>query len=125
MGYEASSITQLQNPLLAGEYGNTPLGLDSHLNTDGSGGTVSQTFAVLDDESIIKVSSDSITFILNLDTATANDESLSEIGLFASDPFGYSDSGALKASLLCAYRYFGTITKSDSFSLTFRWTIEF
>ena len=46
---------------------------------------------------------------------------LNEIGLFSKNPYREGTD----ASLLCAYRYFKSVYKSDAFILVFRWTIEF
>ena len=123
--YSTSSITQLETEYVSSEYGDTHMELSQHHNTDGSGGTTSQQFVKLSNESITKVSSDQVTYVIDLDTDTGNGVSVSEIGLYANDPFGLGDGGGTKASILCAYRYFGAISKSSTFALTFKWTITF
>jgi len=123
--YAVSSITQLDTAFVESNYGDTQMGLSQHYNTDGSGGTTLQHFVELSNESITKVSSDQVTYVIDLDTDTGNGVSVSEIGLYADDPFGLGDGGGTKASLLCAYRYFGAISKSSTFALTFKWTITF
>ena len=124
--YSVSSIVRLDTQFTESDYGDTSMELAQHYNTDGSGGTTLQHFVRLSNDSIVKVSSDQVTYIIELDSNTANGVSVSEIGLFADDPFGLSILGAgIKGSLLCAYRFFGAISKSSTFSLTFKWTISF
>jgi hypothetical protein len=74
---------------------------------------------------INKPAPDQVQFIIDIDTDTANGEDISEVGLFARDPYDKKTSGGTEGSLLCAYRYIPAITKSASFALTFKWTIEF
>ena len=50
-----------------------------------------------------------------------NEGYINEIGLFSKNPYVESTD----ASMLCAYRYFKKIYKTDAFILVFRWTIEF
>ena len=125
VSYSSSALTQLETQFTQSDYGGTPLGLRSHYNADGSGGTTTQTFAELGAEAITKVSTDQVTYIIDLDTDTGNGKSVTEIGLFASDPLDLETSVGTKGSLLCSYRYFPAISKTTTFALTFKWTITF
>jgi len=60
---------------------------------------------------------------LNVGDATADypEGYINEIGLYSKNPY----VEATDASMLCAYRYFKKIYKTDAFILVFRWTIEF
>jgi hypothetical protein len=48
---------------------------------------------------------------------------LNEIGLWSKNP--YHSSYSTDTSMLCAYRFFKPVYKTDSFILVFRWTIEY
>lgn len=121
----ASSIVTLHTPLLRSEYGATDLELHDHNKVDTGGSTTAQTFVKFDSSMITKPALDQVQFIIDLDTDTANGEALTEIGLFATDPFNQGATTNVLGSLLCAYRTFTSITKSAAFALNFKWTIEF
>jgi len=58
---------------------------------------------------------------LNVGDNSPNEGYINEIGLYSKNPYVESTD----ASMLCAYRYFKKIYKTDAFILVFRWTIEF
>ena len=122
----ASSITSLISVFGGADYGNTALNKVSHSRvTAGGAAAATETFIEIDQAMINKPAEDQIQFVIDLDTDTANGESITEIGLFATDPYNLEVTTATIGSILCAYRYFSSITKSASFALTFKWTIEF
>jgi hypothetical protein len=83
--------------------------------TDKAFGTISPAF-------IKKTAPRRVQFHIVLDENVANDaDGINEIGLFSRNPV----RATTPAAVLCAYRYFPTITKSTSFALVFKWTIEF
>jgi len=83
--------------------------------TDNAYGIISPAF-------IKKTSPRRIQFHIVLDENVGNDLiGINEIGLFSRNPLRTEPA----AGVLCAYRYFPTITKSTSFALVFKWTIEY
>ena len=58
---------------------------------------------------------------LNVGDNSPDEGFIDEIGLYSKNPYVEGTD----ASLLCAYRYFKKIYKTDAFILVFRWTIEF
>ena len=83
--------------------------------TDRAFGEISQAF-------IKKTAPRRVQFHVVLDENVGNDATgINEIGLFSRNPVRTSTP----AAVLCAYRFFPTLTKSDSFALVFKWTIEF
>ena len=81
---------------------------------------VTQAMAVIADNQITRGGSDRISYSLTLDQNTAN-TTLAEIALLSHEPI----EGAVGKSPIVAYRTFPTITKTSSFDLTIKWTIEF
>jgi len=71
---------------------------------------------VLDEQACISGNIESIGGVSQFSSKPIN-----EIGLFMGNPRGL----ATDTSLLVAYRTFSDITKTDDFSLVFRWTINF
>jgi hypothetical protein len=82
-------------------------------------GSESMIFLPLD--MIRRVSTNSVQWTLTLDTDTANDVTLNEIGLLMRNPTG-SDT---VRPILVAYKTFPNITKKEEFHLIFKWTISF
>jgi len=70
-----------------------------------------------------KVTKTSVRFILILDRNTANGigMDLNEVGIFMRNPRGL----AAESPILVAYRPFTAITKTNAFSLVFKWTLQF
>jgi|10_taG_2_1085330.scaffolds.fasta_scaffold17800_2 hypothetical protein len=79
-----------------------------------------QAMAVLADSQITRGGSDRISYSITLDQNTAN-TTISEIALLSHEPI----EGGEGMSPIVAYRTFPTITKTSSFDLTIKWTIEF
>jgi len=70
---------------------------------------------------IHKVTSTSVRYTLVLDRHTLNTAAVNEVGLYMRNPRGLSPS----RPILVAYRPFTQITKTNDFSLIFRWTLQF
>lgn len=69
-----------------------------------------------------KIFIDTFDVRLKLDKHTANDQVLTEFGLFSLNPFGYKDN----TPLLLAYKKLaGSITKKPDFDLLIEWSIGF
>lgn len=121
-----SGLKALRTPCTLSQYGTQGevTVVNHNLWQDGS---VSQNaFAVLRDEFMTKAGSTGVSFKFDIGLNSANGVAIDEIGLFSSDPFRrlWSAEG-VRASLLCAYRSFPEITKSNDFALSFKWTITF
>tara|TARA_R110000782_G_scaffold102791_4_gene190152 strand:+ start:26984 stop:27607 length:624 start_codon:yes stop_codon:yes gene_type:complete len=128
-GFLASSLGQV---LGSDDYinANSLLGVSEHhlMDWDGgvranSEGTEFHQFGTITDNSIKRVDTNSVTYIIYLDRYTCNDltEPLNEVGLFMQNPIGL----ATNRSNLVAYRPFTNITKTSDFSLVFKWTLNF
>jgi hypothetical protein len=59
--------------------------------------------------------------LLGPNTANISNTPLKEVGLFMSNPFGFSS----EVPILVAYKTFTPLEKTDQYSLLFRWTINF
>jgi hypothetical protein len=121
--YLASALGQVNG---ASDYqgANSNLTLSQHHLMDWDGSVHSaKYFGVIPDNSIKRVDTNSVTYILYLDRYTCNGllEPLNEIGLFMQNPIGFGT----KRSNLVAYRPFSNITKTSDFSLVFKWTLNF
>jgi len=119
-----SAISELSSALVAGGgvggYGtNIALDIDRH-ELFSSGVAKTQDFVVISPAFIQKVNSTTVRFVVVLDEHTANNNSISEFGLFARNPFELST----ERSLLVAYRAFDKIDKSSNFSLVIKWSIK-
>jgi hypothetical protein len=92
-------------------------------NSEGLGsGPTPWVFGVISDNSIKRVDTNSVTYIIYLDQQTCNIEApINEIGLFMQNPIGLDP----ERSQLVAYRPFNDITKTSDFSLVFKWTLNF
>jgi len=95
-------------------------------DSDGSAKADSQAatdwkFAFISDNAIKRVDLNSVTYILYVDQYSCNDLTLNEVGLFMKNPQGLDPL----RSTLVAYRPFTDITKTDDFSLVFKWTLNF
>ena len=107
------------------------IGVASHelMNWNGQpkstvGGSYGNTwmFGQLTDNAIKRVDLNSVTYIIYLDQQTCNiSVPINEVGLFMQNPLGNNPA----RSNLVAYRPFTNITKTDDFSLVFKWTLHF
>jgi len=90
---------------------------------DSQGATNKWCFPIISDNAIKRVDLNSVTYILYIDRNSCNNlsEPLNEVGLFMKNPLG----NATYRSTLVAYRPFTNITKTDDFSLIFKWTLNF
>jgi hypothetical protein len=84
-------------------------------------GETTWAFGLMSDSNIKRVDLNSVTYIIYLDRNTCNDQILNEVGLFMKNPLGR----ATDRSNLVAYRPFTDITKTNDFSLIFKWTLNF
>ena len=123
-----SGITSLGTALTGPQYGTSP---DLTVKTDGdlwqNGSVAAAAFCEIKSQGITKTGNTSVSYRFTLGTESANGVSIDELGLFSFDPFRrfYVPGNDRTASLLCAYRKFPEISKSNSFALTFKWTITF
>jgi len=83
--------------------------------------TSSNWFGSVKQKDVVKWFIDSCEVEIILDEETANDSTISEIGLFSKNPRG----AAPITPLLMAYKKFTGIPKSSAFSLAFHWNIGF
>ncbi len=128
---QVSGTSDCSAALTATQYGDGNLEVNTHDLIANGGKSTSQAFGVIPHAYIKRVSDTKCMWQIVLDEQTANidttpygpgnAQALNEIGLFSKNPY----LQATDASLLCAYRYFKPIYKSDAFILVFRWTIEF
>ena len=124
-GLQVSTTNDLGGPLNQAAYGNGLIDIDVHnLVANGAvnsaaGGTT--TFAVVPHAYIKRITNTKCMWQLVIDEQSANGSELDEVGLFCKNPYRTTPEG----SLLCAYRYFTPIAKTDSFILVIRWTIDF
>ena len=123
---QVSTTNDLGTPLNQADYGNGLIDVDVHnLVANGAvnsaaGGTT--TFAVVPHAYIKRITNTKCMWQLVIDEQSANVVAgLDEVGLFCKNPYRTTPEG----SLLCAYRYFTPIVKTDSFILVIRWTIDF
>jgi hypothetical protein len=87
-------------------------------------------FGYIPAHKVSRVGDRSVRYTITLDkescnnlTRDGNDVDLNEIGLYMKNPLGNLGVGA-DTSILVAYRYFSGITKTEDYSLIFRWTIN-
>ena len=94
-----------------------------------------QVFGIIPHKQLTRISDTSIRYTIVLDNESCNDISrdktigstadvvsapINEIGLFMKNPTG----AVSDRSILCAYRVFSDITKTNDFALIFRWTLN-
>jgi len=119
------STFKLQKPLL------------SSIDWGSDTGLIIETFHTIEDGIVIagdtkplarirfsnihKVTSTSVRYTLVLDRNTLNTAAVNEVGLYMRNPRGLP----LIRPILVAYRPFTQITKTNDFSLLFRWTLQF
>jgi len=129
---QVSGTGDLSGPFTAVDYGpNSTMDIKIHnlirdgAKTTGTGGA--NTFGVIPHAYIKRVSPTRCMWQIILDEQTANvgDETparwIDEIGLFSKNPY----REAVDASMLCAYRWFKPVYKTDAFTLVIRWIIDF
>ena len=128
---QVSSTNDLTKPFVRAQYGEGNLDMSIHdIMTNGSittGTGKENTFGVIPYGYIKRITPTKCMWQIVLDEQTLNvgdgtpEGYINEIGLFSKNPYRLADD----TSLLCAYRYFKKIYKTDAFILVFRWTIEF
>jgi len=119
-GLQVSSTGNLGSSLSEANYGTANFEISTH---DLSSGTpaAAQPFGVIPWPYIKKVTPTRVMYQILLGDEAAEGITINEIGLFSKNP----NSSATEGSYLCAYRFFTALAKQDSFSVLFRWTIEF
>jgi len=128
--YQVSTTSDMQTGFDRTQYGTGNLDMSVHnLIADGAK-TVDLPFGVIPYGYIKRVTPTKCMWQIVLDEQTLNvgdatglypEGYINEIGLYSKNPY----VEATDASMLCAYRYFKKIYKTDAFILVFRWTIEF
>jgi len=125
--YQVSSRSDVAASFSRAQYGTGNLDMSIHNLIANGAKTTSLPFGVIPYGYIKRITPTKCMWQIVLDEQTLNvgDETpegyINEIGLYSKNP--YVD--ATDASMLCAYRYFKKIYKTDAFILVFRWTIEF
>ena len=76
-------------------------------------------FAKMMPDNVNKLTQNGAHHRIEIDLAMANEETISEIGLFAKNPEGHPND----RPLLMAYKTFTPMTKKEDFSFVFDWTI--
>ena len=127
---QVSSTTDLGESLPTAQYGDTNFEMDTEVlihptNELGVTGTTSLvSCGIIPFSHIKKISPTRVMWQIFVGENACNGETLNEIGLFSTNPTVVPyPSGERR--VLCAYRYFDDINKTEAFSLLFRWTIEF
>ena len=129
---EVSSTFQLSGPLSAvDEYESDATRLLVVEGDQLANGSIinSQAFGMIPFKNVTRINDTSVRYTIVLDDEACNginrpgvnNDDLNEIGLFMKNPAGHQDT----QSILCAYRAFSNITKTNEFSLVFRWTLNF
>lgn len=119
-GLQVSGTGELSSALAEDDYDTANFQLSIHDLSSGAGAT-NQAFGVIPFPYIKKISPTRVMYQIFVGEDACNEQTLNEIGLFSRNP----DGSATDGSYLCAYRYFTPLAKQDSFSVLFRWTIEF
>ena len=117
---QVSSTGDLAAPLTSVQYGTANFEISTHDLSSGTP-TANQVFGIIPWPYIKKVSPTRVMYQIMVGDEAVNGITINEIGLFSRNP----NSSATEGSYLCAYRYFTPLAKQDSFSVLFRWTIEF
>jgi len=86
------------------------------------GTLVSEDMIVIAQQMIRRVAINSVQYTIALDTGTANNITINEVGLLMKNPTGNVGEDN---PILVAYKTFGNITKKEEFSLIFKWTLSF
>lgn len=119
-GLQVSGTGELSSALAEDDYDTANFQLSIHDLSSGAGAT-NQAFGVIPFPYIKKISPTRVMYQIFVGEDACNEQTLNEIGLFSRNP----DGSATDGSYLCAYRYFTPLAKQASFSVLFRWTIEF
>ena len=128
--YQVSTTSDMQTAFDRTQYGTGNLDMSVHNLIANGAQVVSQPFGVIPYGYIKRVTPTKCMWQIVLDEQTLNvgdatalypEGYINEIGLYSKNPY----VEATDASMLCAYRYFKKIYKTDAFILVFRWTIEF
>lgn len=130
--YQVSGRSDLESPFAVVQYGTGNLDVSMH-NLIANGAKITTvgpitTFGVIPYAYVKRVTPTKCMWQIVLDEQTCNvgdndpDENyINEIGLYSKNPYREETD----ASMLCAYRFFKKVYKTDAFILVFRWTIEF
>ena len=118
--YGLSTFT-LQDELSRAQYDTSSLAIHT-LSQIKDGSLETEDMVLISQEMIRRVAVNSVQYTLTLDTGTANEVTLNEIGLLMKNPTGYADADR---PILVAYKTFNNITKKEEFSLIFKWTLSF
>jgi hypothetical protein len=119
---EVSSTYQLSSPLTAAQYGTNAALVVATIDQIKNGVIVQNLpFLVIPFNQVTRVTDSSVRYTLSIDENSSNGIALNEIGIFIKNPL----SRVVPAAILAAYKSFPTITKSNSFNLVFRWTLQF
>ena len=126
--WQLSSTSDVNRPFDRTQYGTGNVDMTLHNLIANGVQTGTHPFGVIPYGYIKRVTPTKCMWQIVLDEQTLNvgdnspDEGfIDEIGLYSKNPYVESPD----ASMLCAYRYFKKIYKTDAFILVFRWTIEF
>lgn len=125
--YQVSSRSDVEEPFTRAQHGTGNLDISMHDLIANGTKTTAVPFGRIPYGYIKRVTPTKCMWQIVLDEQTLNvgDETpegyINEIGLYSKNPY----LEATDASMLCAYRYFKKIYKTDAFILVFRWTIEF
>tara|TARA_R110000822_G_scaffold72411_1_gene173959 strand:- start:2843 stop:3433 length:591 start_codon:yes stop_codon:yes gene_type:complete len=125
--YQVSGRSDVESPFDRSQYGTGNLNMSIHSLIANGAKTNTIPFGVIPYGYIKRVTPTKCMWQIVLDEQTLNvgDEVpegyINEIGLYSKNPYIESPD----ASMLCAYRYFKKIYKTNAFILVFRWTIEF
>lgn len=103
------------------QYSTSSLIIENHEQIK-NGVLVPEDMIFIPQEMIRRVAVNSVQYVITLDTDTANEITLNEIGLLMKNPTGHVGD---PHPILVAYRIFNDITKKPEFSLIFKWTISF
>jgi len=120
---QVSGNGELAAPLSAlAQYGDEPSFEIEEATLQASGvRTTDHIFPIIPWPYIKKLTPSRVLYNVYLDENTCNGLVLNEIGLFSNNIYGLTP----KVKFLCAYRYFTPLAKQDSFTVVFRWVIEF
>ena len=131
VGAQVSGTSDVVTPFDRTQYGTGNLDMSLHyLSENGAKGGSTTPFGAIPYGYIKRVTPTKCMWQIVLDEQTLNvgdatssypEGYINEIGLYSKNPY----VEATDASMLCAYRYFKKIYKTDAFILVFRWTIEF
>ena len=125
--FQVSGRSDVESAFIRSQYGVGNLDMNVHSLIKNGAKTLNLPFGTIPYGYIKRVTDTKCMWQIVLDEQSLNvgDETpegyINEIGLYSKNPY----VEATDASMLCAYRYFKKIYKTDAFILVFRWTIEF